>query len=282
MFNLWRDWFIDPKSGLPWSVVLFCPWLQMDSWFYLNDMYDTCDNENVDVGKNHVETKSTDSSAKTSNVVPTPKRKTSVSDKKETSPILSPVQTETASLAVESKDVVKPSKKVATKATTTKKDVVATVAKTEDTLPEKETSKKVKQVENTKSNQDIKPSQSSLSKVVSGKSTVNTIADKKSANVLNLDKNIDKKNNVASVGKLSVQAQNKITQISPASPKEQIREAILLLCGTQEWIDGATLASKLKHSLNQLETLHLVPMLRNGQLKPRYNDDSQPQEYCLA
>lgn len=272
MFNLWRDWFIDPKSGLPWGVVFFCPWLQMDNWFELTNIpLESCDSNENEISKTYHETKSKVSLEELSSQAS--KRKTSL-------PIVSEEKTsrglqnhdETQSLSTVASKNTKSTKKVAT----VEENIVVTVAKGKTTLPEKETtSEKIKQIEKNTPNKEPKPAPL---KAVGEKSTVNTIADKKSANALS----VSKKNNVTVSNKLSVQAQNKITQISPASSKEQIREAILLLCGAQEWIDGATLASKLRHSLNQLETLHLVPMLRNGQLKSRYNDDTQPQEYCLA
>ncbi|MDO5686829.1 MAG: hypothetical protein Q4G42_05550, partial [Neisseria sp.] len=74
-------------------------------------------------------------------------------------------------------------------------------------------------------------------------------------------------------GSLSVRAQNKVTQITTASPKAQIREAIVLLCAVQEWTDVATLAEALKHKPDQLETLHLMPMVNGGQLRLRYPEE---------
>ena len=28
MFNVWRNFFVDPESGLPWATVMMFPWLK--------------------------------------------------------------------------------------------------------------------------------------------------------------------------------------------------------------------------------------------------------------
>lgn len=78
-------------------------------------------------------------------------------------------------------------------------------------------------------------------------------------------------------GVLTVKAQNLITQITTSAPKAQIREGILLLCALREWTEITALAEALKHKPDQLETLHLAPMVKSGQLRLRPADAKHPE-----
>ena len=293
MFNAWRNFFVDPESGLPWATVMMFPWLKYGM--------KTQQKPKVAVKIPETMKKTVSSSIKKSvkkevkkEVKPVVKKEVKKTTAAKPSGKTLPVKAPTTSLMVVEKKLpavktevkktaekpaaakkvepkkavtkpavkaepkkVEPKKAVAKPAVKaeTKKELVKTVVKAED----KKTA--VKLVETLPLDLPT-PSK----KTESPKKKATTSHEEHTPLVI-----VERKFTPINTDKLPVKEQNLITQTNPNSPKAQIREAIVLLCA--DWAEPAALAEVLKYKTTQLETLHLTPMVNSGQLLLRYPQD---------
>ena len=311
MFNAWRNFFVDPESGLPWATVMMFPWLKYGM--------KTQQKPKVAVKIPETMKKTVSSSIKKSvkkevkkEVKPVVKKEvkktTAAKPSEKTLPVKAPA---TSLMVVEKKlpavktEVKKTAEKpAAAKKVEPKKAVAKPVAKTEPKKvePKKEVAKPAVKAEPKK----VEPKKAVAKPAVKAetkKELVKTVVkaeDKKTAvklvETLPLDLPtpskktespkkkattnneehtplviVERKFTPINTDKLPVKEQNLITQTNPNSPKAQIREAIVLLCA--DWAEPAALAEVLKYKTTQLETLHLTPMVNSGQLLLRYPQD---------
>lgn len=296
MFNVWRNFFVDPESGLPWATVMMFPWLK----------YGIVPSEKQKVAVKIPETmkKTVSLSMKKTakkevkqevkkEVKKTTATKTQPSEKK------LPVKAATTSLIKVEKKL--PAVKVSTevkKTATAKKTATSVkaplVVENKTETPKKETAKKAPLVVENKAETPKKETAEKAPLVVEKKADTPKKESVKPAETLPLDlptppkKTESKKKKVSgeevqpvviverkftpiNTDKMPVKVQNLITQTNPSSPKAQIREAIVLLCA--DWAEPAAIADILKYKTTQLETLHLTPMVNSGQLLLRYPQD---------
>lgn len=263
MFTLLKDLFFDPKTGLPWVVSVWASWFK------------PMQNNPLEPPANPIKLPKIQTSVTLRSSKPTVKKPAKKSEPKQTTAKVVSTKNKTTA-----KTVVKPATKTPAKTTsksnvkpTTKtvKKVVAKPASTKITTAPKTVKKLVKT--ETAKKVSVKP-------VTSKKTETKKLPIVKKVELPatpTLKKEV-KKEPLIVAGKLTRTAQNLITQISPSSSKEQIREAILLLCRTQEWTDVETLAKKTNHKVESLETLHLIPMVNNQQLQLRFPDDLHHKE----
>ena len=311
MFNAWRNFFVDPESGLPWATVMMFPWLKYGM--------KTQQKPKVAVKIPETMKKTVSSSIKKSvkkevkkEVKPVVKKEvkktTAAKPSEKTLPVKAPA---TSLIAVEKKlpavktEVKKTAEKpAAAKKVEPKKAVAKPVVKAEPKKvePKKAVAKPAVKAEPKK----VEPKKAVAKPAVKAetkKELVKTVVkaeDKKTAvklvETLPLDLPtpskktespkkkattnneehtplviVERKFTPINTDKLPVKEQNLITQTNPNSPKAQIREAIVLLCA--DWAEPAALAEVLKYKTTQLETLHLTPMVNSGQLLLRYPQD---------
>ena len=301
MFNAWRNFFVDPESGLPWATVMMFPWLK----------YGITPNKHPKVAVKIPETmKKTVSSAVQKEV----KKETKKESKKPVAKKVATVKNKEAEKKLPVKapatSLIKVEKKlpaVKTEVKKTTESVKAKPAAGKKSVAEKAVSKPVAEKKPVVVEKAVSKPATEKKTVVAEKTVSKPVAEKvktplvvkknesvKTPETLPLDlptppkKTESKKKKVSSeevqpvviverkftpinTDKMPVKVQNLITQTNPSSPKAQIREAIVLLCA--DWAEPAAIADILKYKTTQLETLHLTPMVNSGQLLLRYPQD---------
>ena len=278
MFNMWRNWFIDPESGLPWATVILFPWLKYGMNMPLSGKVKV--EIPPKIQKSIQETLKTRASvqkktAATKTTVKPVAKVASVATKKKVAdkvklPInapknaLMPVDA-TEKTAVKAKTV---SKKAAVSKTTVSKSTNTSVPLNESKLELVVKNSKPKSQSQVKETLPLDlpvatPEKTVLSKKVVGKKV--EFSNESEAVALATEK----KFTPIHTENLPADVQNLITQTNPSSPKSQIREVIALL-SKHDWVSSVALADKLQYKASQLETLHLTPMVNSGQLLLRY------------
>ena len=279
MINTWRNWFIDPETGLPWATVMMFPWLK----YGINPTQPPKRSLKVPVQNTEKVVQTVVQKEKSSKPKTAAIKKDS-SDKK--LPIKAPKhalikvektpsQTTVAQPKITAKTVEKVSNKTVKQAPkkvkVAEKTKSVAVKKTKK-APENKTPTKEKQQPTINQDAAITATQISLLDVASSNTqSTDKTSTKKVEFVADevIVAPVVKKVTPINIDKMPIKVQNLITQINPSSPKAQIREAVVLLC-TDQWAEKEALAEKLKFKTSQLETLHLTPMVNSGQLLLRY------------
>ncbi|MBQ9183614.1 MAG: hypothetical protein IJ143_07565 [Neisseriaceae bacterium] len=260
MLNVWRNWFIDPESGLPWATVMMFPWLK----------YGATEKPTIS-SKIKIEMPQKIHKATPS----TPKAKTTVS-KKSTSSKSKSVSATAKKTSVQSNLPIKAPKNALVPVAVAEK----TVDKPKTTVQKKTASTSIQSnekkvlTEKSKAKTQTKETLPLDLPVAVSEPTSNTKKTvSKKVEFSNESEAValasEKKFTPISTEKLPIEVQNLITQTNPSSPKAQIREVIALL-SANDWASSAALADKLQYKASQLETLHLTPMVNSGQLALRY------------
>ncbi|MBO7081454.1 MAG: hypothetical protein J6V99_05405 [Neisseriaceae bacterium] len=239
MWFMMNEWFWDKKTGLPWFMSAWKRWLETSGNAGLST-FQMPPKATSAVSKPKVaKTQSSKKSAPLKTVKSVAKSTASTAKtvkataKKEASNAKTATATE--------KSVAAPKAMVATKTVATKKPVAAPKA----TAAAKKSAATTKTTTATKTVATKKP-------VATSKATTAVAPMPKKAMISN--------------GKLTVHGKSFLAQINSASSKGSIREAITLLCSQQEWVERDTLANALKHKPEQLDILHLTPMVNAGVL----------------
>ena len=269
MFNAWRNFFVDPESGLPWATVMMFPWLK----------YGIMPNKHPKVAVKVPETmKKTVSSAVQKEV----KKETKKESKKPVAKKVATVKNKEAEKKLPVKapatSLIKVEKKlpaVKTEVKKTTESVKAKPAAGKKSVAEKTVSKPVAEKVKTplvvKKNESVKTPETLPLDLPTPPKKTESKKKKVSSEEVQPVVIVERKFTPINTDKMPVKVQNLITQTNPSSPKAQIREAIVLLCA--DWAEPAAIADILKYKTTQLETLHLTPMVNSGQLLLRYPQD---------
>ena len=261
-----NEWFWDKKTGLPWFMSAWKRWLETSGNAGLST-FQIPQKATSGVSKPKVaKTQSSKKSAPLKTVKSVAKSTASTAKTVKATAQKEASSAKTAKSTATNK-AVSAAKSSATSSKTVKKEVKAST-------PKKATSSKTA----TATKKSVAaPKAMVATKTVAAKKTVaapkamvatKTVATKKpvaapkaTAAVAPMPKKA-----MISNGKLTVHGKSFLAQINSASSKGSIREAITLLCSQQEWIDRDTLANALKHKPEQLDILHLTPMVNAGVL----------------
>lgn len=264
MWFMMNEWFWDKKTGLPWFMSAWKRWLETSG--------------NAGLSAFQMPPKATSAVSK-------PKvAKTQSSKKSAPLKTVKSVAQSTASTAKTVKATVQKEASTAKTAKSTATNKAVSAAKSSATSSK--TVKKEVKVSTPKKATSSKTATATKKSVAAPKAMVatKTVATKKPATTPKATAAVAPmpKKAMISNGKLTVHGKSFLAQINSASSKGSIREAITLLCSQQEWVDRDTLANALKHKPEQLDILHLTPMVNAGVLCLKHPENLKHSEQAYG
>lgn len=313
MINAWRNWFVDPETGLPWATVMMFPWLK----YGINPTQPPKRSlkipvQNAEKVVQAVAKKEKSPTAKTAAIKQeTPDKKLPIKAPK--FDLVKVEKTTAQTVAVPAKKAAKTTEKVAKKAT----EKVKTAEKVAEKVAQKATekvkitaktepvaSKEKKKAINTETqskessapasktpakettppvtNKESTPTTpiSLLDTVPSNTKTTKVSTKRSGANSKKVEFSAEEVVSVSMVKRFTPIDTEKMpvkvqNLITQTNPSSPKAQIreAVILLCSDQWAEKEALADKLKFTAGQLETLHLTPMVNSGQLLLRYPQD---------